>query len=335
MNKNDLLNASDILKKNKEWHIFTHKKSDGDALGSANALIEAGIINGHIIKWFSPDKFLPAGYSFLPHFNLHISAQKINFHEDNQNILYVFLDCSNEFRSVEGFIHGINSLNIDHHEDNTFYGKNNCVDGKASSTCEVLFRIFEAGNWNMNINIAESLYTGMFTDTGSFSFSNTSALTHNIAAKLIDLGVSPAKMTDLINQTKTYEGLKLWSIAMSRIKIFGENHEFALSYLLQSDFHETNADMTQTEGLPSMMMTIMGVKLAAMLTENENIESVRVSLRSRNESPVEAGETARIIGGGGHKSAAGATLNMSMNESINELQKLIMTKYYEFISSNQ
>ena len=161
----DLLAASRTLRANHEWHIFTHKKADGDALGSANALFQMGINSGRSVKWFSPDKKLPEGYSYLPHFSEHTSAETCSFSDDN--VLYVFLDCANETRSVGGFREGINSLNIDHHEDNSHYALMNCVDGKASSTCELLFRLFTLGGWTITKTIAECLYTGLFTDSGA------------------------------------------------------------------------------------------------------------------------------------------------------------------------
>ena len=200
LNKNfdekDLIRASEVLKAHKIWYIFTHKKSDGDAMGSASALFESGVNLGKSVKWFSPDKTLPEVYKFLPHSSEFISCEEFNFESDS-GILYVFLDCSNEVRSVSGFdvSKNINALNIDHHEDNSLFGRVNCVDGLASSTCEMLFRIFMADNWEITQNIAESLYTGIFTDTGGFSFSNTSAKTHMAASKLIELGVKPDRIS--------------------------------------------------------------------------------------------------------------------------------------------
>ena len=329
---NNLITASDTLKANHTWHIFTHKKADGDALGSANALIEAGLNSGHSVKWFSPDKNLPAGYAYLPHFSEHIHAENYAFSE--AGVLYIFLDCANETRSVEGFHGDTNSLNIDHHEDNSLYARVNCVDGKSSSTCELLYRLFKAGNWNITKTIAESLYTGLFTDSGSFSFSNTSPLTHAVAGELITLGAEPGHMTDLITQNKTTAGFKLWGCAMSRVRTFGEGNIFALTYLTLDDFANTGADNTETEGLPAMLMSLIGVKLAATLTEYPE-HKTRVSFRSREGSPFGAGEIARICGGGGHESAAGATVEGTLDETVRYIEELLTTKYHECSRSHQ
>ena len=332
MTNEDLLRASETLKANRKWHIFTHKKADGDALGSANALFEAGINSGHVVKWISPDTILPQGYSYLPHFTEHNSAEQYSF--DESDTLYVFLDCANVARTCAGFYDGLNSLNIDHHEDNTMFARVNCVDGRASSTCEVLYRLFTADGWQVTKTIAECLYTGLYTDTGSFSYSNTSPLTHTVAAELIKLGAEPGRMTELITKNKTPSGFKLWARAMSRVKVFGEGNIFAVSHLTLKDFSETGADNTETEGLPAALMTLIGVRFAVMFIENPG-GIVRASFRSSGESPFCAGETARLVGGGGHERAAGATLEGELDDCMKSIESLLLRKYNEQSRVNQ
>ncbi len=336
MNKNfdqkNLILASEMLKSNSSWSIFTHAKSDGDAMGSATALFEAGINLGKNVRWFTPDKNLPETYKFLSHSDEFITCENFGF--DEENVLYVFLDCSNEVRGVKGFdiSKNLNALNIDHHEDNSLYCRVNCVDGLASSTCEMLYRIFKADNWNITPKIAESLYLGMFTDTGGFSFSNTTPLTHRAVAELIELGIKPDRMSDLISQNKRYSDFLLWSRAMSRVKIFGHENIFALTTIFLKDFEEVGADMTGTEGLSSMLMTLRGVKLASTITQYPNGDT-RLSIRSREGSPFGAGELGRMFGGGGHERAAGASFNdVPIEEAQSKLEEIIMNKYHECVS---
>lgn len=333
-NPEDLLIASKTLKAYGTWKIFTHAKADGDAWGSSTALYTAGKNLGKNVCWLNPDEKLSDRYKYLSGFNAHITCKKFDFVNED-DVLYIFLDCSNEERGTLGFdsSKNINALNIDHHEDNNLFGRVNCVDGEASSTCEMLYRIFEADSWEITQAIAESLYTGIFTDTGGFSFSNTSPLTHNIAAELIKLGAEPAHMSDLISQNKTPADFLLWSRAMSRVKMFGPENIFAISILYASDFQEVGADMTGTEGLSSMFMTIRGVKLISTIVEYPTGD-VRLSIRSREGSPFGAGEFARTLGGGGHERAAGAELKVPINDAMNALEKLIMQKYHECLNSH-
>ena len=341
----NLLKASEILKAHDIWVIFTHKKADGDAVGSATALFEAGINAGKKVSWYSPDEKLPEAYSYLAHYDEHITQENFDFVDDGKT-LYVFVDCANEARGVSGFdvSRNINAVNIDHHEDNSLFGRVNCVDGLASSTCEMLYRVFTAGNsqesgcvnsasstcgnWPITLKIAESLYTGLYTDTGGFNFSNTTPLSHNIAAELIKLGVKPDYMNDLIIQNKTPEGFLLWAKALERIKVFGPENIFALSMIYADDFKISGADMTHTVGMSQFLMTLRGVKLAAMITENPSGE-IRLSFRSREGSPICAGEISRTLGGGGHERAAGSSFNVKAEDAMNELEALIMKKYHE------
>lgn len=337
MNRNfdagKLLTASETLRANDKWVIFTHRKSDGDAVGSATALFEAGTNSGKAVEWYSPDEKLPETYKYLAHFYDFGTRENFAFNDDGT--LYVFLDCATEIRSVTGFdINSpCNSLNIDHHEDNTNYARVNCVDGEASSTCEMLYRIFTAGNWDITRNMAESIYTGIFTDTGSFTFSNTSKLTHDIAGELIALGVDPARMTDRISQNKSLADFRVWGRVLSRTKLFGAGNIFAVSMIYADDFRETGSDSTGTEGLSQMLMSLRGVKLAAVATEYPD-GTIRLSIRSREGSPFGAGEFARTFGGGGHERAAGCTFSYPTEEVLTRLEWEI-TQYHERNNSHK
>ena len=333
LNEEDLLRVSEILRAHESWCIFTHRNADGDAVGSAAALYSAGLALGKKIKWYSPDENLPANFSYLENFDKHITCNEFVFDQDagEKNMLYIFLDCSAYDRSVKGFApeKNFNALNIDHHMNNGFYARVNCVDSAASSACEILFRIFKVGDWEITRGISESLYTGIVTDTGGFSFSNTSPLTHKIAAELISRGVAPAKITNMISQNKTPEGLLLWARAMSRVKFFGPENIFALTVLYASDFQETGADATATGGLANMLLTIRGVKFISIVTEYPNKE-IDLNIRSREGSPFGAAEFAKLFGGGGHEKAAGATLkNIPIEKATEELENLILKKYHE------
>ena len=332
---NELINASALLSNFETWKIFTHKKADGDAVGSSTALYMLGKNLGKNVTWINPDDKLPETYKFLPGYEAHEFFENFYF-ENFEDVLYIFADCSNENRGTLGFEtdKNINSLNIDHHEDNNLFAQVNCVDGRASSTCEMLYRLLKIGKFRITPEIATCLYTGIWTDTGGFSFSNTSPLTHEIAANLMEIGVEADKISDLINQNKSRQDFLLWSRAMSRVKIFGTENApniFAITVLKKSDFSETETDMTSTEGLSSMLMTLRGVKFVSTITEYPNGE-IRLSIRSREGSPFGAGEFARNLNGGGHARAAGAKLDCPIDDAMEVLENLILKKYHEFVN---
>ncbi|MBQ7734011.1 MAG: DHH family phosphoesterase [Synergistaceae bacterium] len=326
-NGNDLLRASDTLKAHDNWSVMAHRKADGDAIGSATALITTGLNAGKRVRWLGADPELPATYGFLPHYDRYLYCESLSF--DEQGELYIFLDCSNETRGIQGFdiSRGITSLNIDHHGDNTLFARVNCVDALSSSTAELLFRVLEAGNWEITKHAAECLYTGIFTDSGGFTFSNTRALTHVITAKLIELGVDSSHITDFIIQNKTQEIIRLWTYALPRLKLFGRDNIFAIVKVYADDFDKADTDITAVSGLPNLLMSLRGVKLTATVTENHARNGeVFLSFRSRELSPVTAWDIACFMGGGGHQRAAGATLKDSnIDEVISRIEAYLLS----------
>ena len=322
VNEQILKGASDVLLKYDNWIIFTHRRPDGDAVGSVTALITAGLKNHKQIKWFGVECELPTRYDFLPNINYYEACSNDSVFNDS-DVLYIFLDCANETRSIKNFPAGYHSINIDHHEDNNLYAEYNCVDGQSSSTCEMLLRIFKAGNWNLDKQIAECLFTGIYTDTGGFAFTSTSALTHNLVADLINLGVDSGHMTDLINQNWTESGALLWSRAFNHIKILGG--VFLVAYLQLQDYKDTHASSADNEGLPNILMSIRDIKFVALISESFSGE-IRASFRSREGIDFGAGEIARMFGGGGHERAAGATLKGSLFECVEQVENLLLSK---------
>ena len=328
----NLFEASRVLKNFQNWVIFAHKKADGDAVGSVSALFTMGQNLGKNVKWLGADSKLPETYKFLANTDKYISCENCGF--DEPETLYTFLDCSNEARTeINGFdsSKNINSLNIDHHRDNTFFARVNCVDGQASSTCEMLYRIFKADNWQITREIAESLYTGLFTDTGGFNYSNTGTESHLMAADLLSLGVDPSRISDFIMQNKTQAGFNLWARAFERVKILDEI--FAVSYLSADDFRETGAEINDTAGLPATLMTLRNIKFAVMIHEDFN-GVIRASFRSREGSPFNAGDVAKFFNGGGHERAAGGTLSGSLNEAVKTVENFLTSKYHECTSTD-
>ena len=330
MSEPDLLGASGLLKAAPDWTLFTHQKADGDAVGSASALFEAGALTGRRVSWFTPTP-LPDGYRFLPHVE-ECRLCEGTYAFNDPATLYVFLDCANETRSVKGFEareSGTRFLNIDHHEDNTCFATLNCVDPGSSSTAELLFRVLKAGGWKLSQGAVEALYTGIWTDSGGFSFSNTSPRTHRLAAELMEMGAEPSRLDDRINQNRTPEGMALWGRALSHIRLFGPENIFALAWLSREDFAATGAEAGDTEGLPSALMRLRGVRLAVFLTEQTPGGEVRVSFRSR-EGIFGAADGARKLGGGGHPRAAGANHPGPLAVSLTEIPRMLEERYAEW-----
>ena len=172
-----------------KWLVISHHKPDGDTLGSASAVVSLGESLGKDVSWVGVDP-LPDKYLFLPHAGKYQVIREISPGSDDHMII-IALDTSNVARSVPGIDIAQNDffiLNIDHHGDNEMYGTFNCVDENASSTAELLFQLFKEEGIAISYDMAIALYTGIMTDTGNFSYDNTSSLTLKIASELVDIG---------------------------------------------------------------------------------------------------------------------------------------------------
>jgi len=329
-----MLSTARVLDEAPSWIIFSHRNLDGDAVGSATALFEAGLTRGKHVRWLGVDP-VPPNYLFLLHADEYVTQKKYKFNGEDD--LYIFLDSANEARAIEGLKERSPKavvLNIDHHEDNTEFGTFNCVDGAASSTSEILWRIMTAANWLITQAIAESLYTGLVTDTGWFSFSNTTSATHLMASDLLSRGVIPSKIDSCVRHNRSMEGMHLWGRGLSRVLRWGEPPRFAMTWLTKKDFADTNAIPSDTEMLPNHILLMQDVRFAVLLTEDEDTGQVKASFRSK-EGTVSAASVARRLGGGGHPKAAGAQLAPPMADAVLVVKETVEKIYAEWATADR
>lgn len=315
------------------WVIFSHQKLDGDALGTATALFEAGVLLGKRVRWVGPDPVPPA-YNFLPHAGDYEMRKEFRF--DGEDI-YIFLDSANEERGVKGLDSKTPKavvVNIDHHEDNTRFGTLNCVDSSASSASELMWRIMTLAGWPITAEVAECLYVGITADTGGFMFDNTTEATHRVAADLLSRGVKPSRVDSLLRQTRSLAGMHLWGAALGRITCWGEDSQFAMSWLTRSDFNTIGAIAADTEMLVNQLLLIRGVRFAVLMTEEESGTGTKISFRSK-EGTVAAATVARSLGGGGHPRAAGANLATPLEETMQTVRKAVESAYAEWASADR
>jgi len=308
------------------WLVISHHKPDGDTLGSASAIVSLGKTLGKDVSWVGVDP-LPDKYLFLPHASKYRVIREIS-PEPDDHMLIIALDTSNVARSVPGinipdsyyFI-----LNIDHHGDNEMYGTFNCVDDSASSTAELLFQLFEEESIAISYDMAIALYTGIMTDTGNFSYDNTSSLTLKIASELVDIGVQPFSIYRSVYHGQSLQLLKLWGRAFDNAVML--TNSVVISWLSSHDFLETGANRSDTENLVSRFLELDNVEFSLLLVEEDR--SIRVSLRSANDR-FSAREVAKLWGGGGHEKAAGCTIDLPLIESL----KTVKLKIKEYVKRN-
>lgn len=294
--------------------IAGHVHPDGDCVGSCLSMYNYLTENCNQDNKKRIDIYLekiPDEFYFLK----NVKDIKEECKEEIAYDLMISLDCGSVDRlGVCGDLFPLakETVNIDHHISNTKFAKNNHVI-EASSTCEVLFGLFDESK--ISKDVAESLYLGIVHDTGVFKHSNTTEKTMQIAGKLISKGAEPSKIIDETFYQKTYvQNQVLGRCLMESFLILdGKIVISSISKKTQEFYNVTPAD---TNGVIDQLRVTKGVEVAIFLRE-DGFHQYKVSMRSNGI--VDVSKIAVFFGGGGHVKAAGCSMTGSLHDVINNL----------------
>ena len=298
--------------------LMTHEHPDGDAIGSLTALHRILASIGRQAPMLITEGDDPGGeYSFLVPWDEVVRE----IPQDRDGLLLVMLDCGNYERSPIGGIEAAPAMvvNIDHHHDNTRFGSINVVDGEASCTAELVWRMHGLLGGKIDDLAAQALYAGLITDTGRFMYSNTGPAAHAMAADLIERGVNTEAMYRRIYEGVAEGKVRLLAIALTGLERYDDGN-LSLTFLDRSAFDRSDAADDWTEGIVDHLRAIAGTAVAAVIREPANDPSSRrVSLRASREG-VDVSAIARSGGGGGHKGAAGFSTELQREELVEFLR---------------
>ncbi|HEY3728911.1 MAG TPA: bifunctional oligoribonuclease/PAP phosphatase NrnA [Solirubrobacteraceae bacterium] len=300
--------------------VVTHEHPDGDALGSLIAMqgVLEAIGKDCLMFIDSRDLPLPQEYSFLL-LNRPVSEPPADV--DERTI--VFLDCGNlERNPAEAFRRpGVHILNIDHHHDNTRFGTVNLVVPEASCTAEIVWGLMGSLGVSPSLPVAEALYVGLITDTGRFMYENTGRQAHVMAADLIGAGVDVHEMYRRVYEGVPYGKLALLARGLANVERYDDGR-LTMTELSASDFSDSGAEESYSEGVVDHLRAVEGTALAALVRDriSDDAEGVRkVSLRASDDR-VDVSAIARAQGGGGHRQAAGFNTELSHAELVGFLR---------------
>jgi len=299
------------LDRGRRYLILTHEEPDLDGVGAQLALNEVLRARGKQVSLWSPSP-IPGQYGFMPGIE-HVSTDYpagVGFD------VAVALDTAALSRL--GDAPPLTAadvpvlVNIDHHESNECFGTLNWVNPAASSVGEMLYGLFERWGVTLSREIAVCLYASIVTDTGGFSFSNTTPRALQVAAALVEHGADPFTLWQQISGAFSLRRHLLLGRALGTLRLW-RNDTVATMRLTQEMLGETHAQMDETEHFVQYPRTLRGVHVAALFREQPDRRRVRVSLRS-NVPAVHVGQIAARFGGGGHASAAGCTLEGPLDD---------------------
>ena len=295
--------------------LLTHVRPDGDTVGSAAALCRAlrdmgktayllpnpeitATYEPYAVPYWAPEGFVPAHV-------VSVDIAALNLLPDNAAVWADRID-----------------LAIDHHGSHGFFAARTCLDADAAACGEIVHDII-ALLTAVTPDIALPLYVAIATDTGCFVYSNTTARAHRIAAALLDTGIDAAPVNKALFRTKSKTRLAMESRMAADMTLFDHDRVVVMTIplSLRQELHATEADI---EELSSLAALVEGTDCGVTLRELRP-GAIKISLRTGPR--VDASAVCQRLGGGGHRAAAGATVNGTMDE----VRAAVLRAYQEVV----
>jgi len=178
------------------------------------------------------------------------------------------------------------------------------IDPDAASCSMLIWELAKIMCNEVPYEVALCTYTGLVTDTGGFRYQNANADAFNAAAEMVSLGVDSSVVANNVFQNRSYASLMLDSLTVQRMEVLCDG-KIAISWITKDDMKKLGAQKSDVEPLVNTLRCLRGASIACMLREQG--DSVRGSLRAKDDTDVAA--IAREFGGGGHRAAAGFTMD--------------------------
>ena len=293
--------------------ILSHRRPDGDTIGSSAALclgLRSLGKKAHVL------------------FNCEVSERFAWLHEDltketeEEGDTIVSVDVASPGMLPKSFQHllGKIALRIDHHDAATSFTEVELVDGSSASCAELVWDVLKEAGVTMDKAIAEAVYVGVSTDTGCFRYSNTKDHTFETAAQCARAGARVYELNQELFETNTLGRLRMQAWIVDHMKMLrnGEMAIVAIPMAVEEELGVTQDDMDNISSFPR---TVAGVCMAATLRETADGDT-KISVRA--VPGFDATKVTTQFGGGGHKGAAGAAMKMPINEAMQAVEKAML-----------
>lgn len=311
------------LEASKKVLVTTHIRPDGDALGSAVAMMLAlrrkGIAHELLLLSHWPTK-----YAFLREqlaISHHDAEKAWPGKLDLKSFDALLVVDTGTWSQLPGLQESLKDfvgrkLIIDHHRTQESWADLKLVDTAAGAAGEIVAELLDAWGIALDQEIATALFIAVTTDTGWFQFSNTRPQTLRLAARLLEAGVDMDGIYKRLYQAERHERVHLQTRAMQSLELLCGG-KLAVMTLRKGDFHDTKANVPDTENLINIPMQIGSVEVSMLITEPIDFGPTRISLRSKGA--VDVAKFAERFGGGGHARASGLKLEKDVAASHDEV----------------
>jgi phosphoesterase RecJ-like protein len=327
MKKTSFSDLKKLLAKTKTISIVTHVNPDGDAMGSSLGLYHYLKSKGKNVKVIVPNAF-PDFLAWMP-----ASKQAMVFEGNETSVKkqieksdVVFVLDFNNYKRVDALGELIRSsaakkMVIDHHQKPDTVFDYYFHDVEASSTCELVYDFICGVDSKKVIDkkMANCLYTGIMTDTGSFRFASTTQKTFQVAAALIEAGAKNADIYNSVYDDYTENRLKLLGYCLYEKLVFLPEYKAAYIALSEDELKQFGFKKGDTEGIVNYALSVGGMDLSAFFSVKDG--AIRISFRSKK---FDVNNFARThFNGGGHINAAGAKSMLSLDDTVKKFIDLL------------
>ena len=296
-----------------DFCILTHRRPDGDTLGSAAALCrslrQAGK-NAHVLE--NPDT--TDRLAFL------LDGLTKPEAGENDTILCVDVASPAMLQKNAALLEGRCALRIDHHGSATSFTPLELVDPCAGACGDIIYDILMALGLELDKAAAEALYVAVSTDTGCFRFANTTDHTFLVASACAAAGADIYRLNQHLFETNTLSKLRMRSWIVENLRLFadGKMAIVAIPRAVEDLLGVTEDDMDNISSFPR---TVAGVEMAATLRQTKDGQT-KISLRA--VPGLDAATVCAKFGGGGHKGAAGATSPLSLEDAAKAVKEAML-----------
>jgi phosphoesterase RecJ-like protein len=307
-----------VLRGGQRFLVCSHARPDGDAVGSMLAMGMLLEQLGKEVDLVSADR-VPIIHRALPCAERIRCAQQVSGSYD----AVILLECDGLERTRVQGVDQYFMMNIDHHATGSEYANLNWIDHSAASVGELVYRLAKAAGARVTPEMAVCLYTTVLTDTGGFCYGGTRASTFELARELVLAGADPTRIAQNVYFSTPVSKLLLLGSALRHLK-----HEGQLAWLwvTYQEMMDAGAIEDDCEGIVSFALCVSGVEAAVFFFEQPE-GRIQISLRSKGRVNVAA--IAMQLGGGGHESASGCTLEGPMERARDEVLALLCPRLIE------
>lgn len=312
---NTLAAAVDFLQRTQKFIITAHETPDGDAIGSECATRRALQRLGKQAIIMNADP-TPRKFSYLdPENAVCVLQSESQLPPDIGSWVLLMLD-TNDIHNI-GLVASLvlprvrEHFIIDHHENEEDVLTGNLIEKSASSTAEILYQIFRELGVEIDLAIAEALYTGIIYDTGCFIYPKTTALTFSIARDLVEKGVVPNVVYAHVYESNSISALILQSRVLRTLEL-AYNNRVAVLTMRKEMIVDSGAIYEEADQLINIPLKSEDIRVSIFFKENAE-GLLRCSLRSKGN--INVAEIAQLFGGGGHRTAAGFKCRLPLEKT--------------------